>query len=54
MTLEDDYGMIDGIINNGKSADTQSEKKPSVVEQLKSQPATQKDTPSRKHKEEVR
>jgi hypothetical protein len=54
MAVEDDYGMIDGIINNGKSADTPSEKKPSVVEQLKSQPAAKKDTPSRKHKEEVR
>ena len=54
MAVEDDYGMIDGIINNGKSADKQPEKKPSVVEQLKSQPATKKDTPSRKHKEEVR
>ena len=54
MAVEDDYGMIDGIINNGKSADTPSEKKPSVVEQLKNQPTTKKDTPSRKHKEEVR
>jgi len=47
--------MIDGIINNGRSASNQTEKKPSVVEQLKSQPCSPKKTaPSRKHKEEVR
>ena len=51
MQVEDDFGMIDGIINNGKSAS----QKPSVVEQLKNQPSTpKKDTPSKKHKEEVR
>ena len=54
MAVEDDYGMIDGIINNGKSVDSQPEKKPSVVEQLKSQSTNKKDTPSRKHKGEVR
>ena len=48
---EDDFGMIDGIINNGKSAS----QKPSVVEQLKNQPSTpKKDAPSKKQKEEVR
>lgn len=37
ISMEDDYGMIDGIINNGKAANREaSEKKPSVVEQLKS------------------
>lgn len=44
-----------GIINNGRSASTQTEKKPSVVEQLKSQSSSSKKTvPSKKHKEEVR
>ena len=37
MALEDDYGMLDGIINNGKSALAQApEEKPSVLEQLRS------------------
>jgi len=49
MTLEDDYGMIDGIINNGKAPGTKEqpkEKKPSVIDQLKSQstPPRQKNT----------
>ena len=45
MTLEDDYGMIDGVINNGKrgeklekakeaAARTAPEKKPSIMERL--------------------
>ena len=45
MTLEDDYGMIDGIINNGRRGEelektqaealrTTPEKKPSIREQL--------------------
>lgn len=55
MAMEDDLGMIDGIINNGRSASNQTEKKPSVVEQLKSQPSSPKKTASsKKHKEEVR
>lgn len=33
MSMEDDYGMIDGIINNGKKDDLVE--KPSVLEQLK-------------------
>lgn len=43
MQLEDDYGMIDGVVNNGakdrkeKAAKDKAEK-PSVVEQLKNQP----------------
>ena len=43
MQLEDDYGMIDGVVNNGakdrkeKTAMDKAEK-PSVVEQLKNQP----------------
>ena len=34
MAMEDDYGMIDGIINNGRSEAVKE--KPSVMEQLKS------------------
>ena len=42
MSMEDDYGMIDGIINNGKApaVEEHRDKKPSVLEQLRSQ-ATQ-------------
>ena len=44
--MEDDYGMIDGIVNNGKAADQDcKEKKPSVLEQLRSQAI-----PERSHK----
>ncbi len=35
MGLEDDYGMSDGIINNGKSAQREDINKSSVLEQLK-------------------
>ena len=35
--MEDDYGMIDGIINNGKKEESK-DKKSSVIEKLKSQP----------------
>lgn len=35
-TMEDDYGMIDGIINNGKASGL--EERPSVLEQLKEKP----------------
>lgn len=35
MSMEDDYGMIDGVINNGKSAPLEEANKPSVLEQLK-------------------
>ncbi len=38
MSMEDDYGMIDGVINNGKSAQVQEANKPSVLEQLKNPP----------------
>ena len=41
MSVEDDYGMIDGILNNGQRQPPQRElpeKRKSVVEQLKSQP----------------
>lgn len=33
MAMEDDYGMIDGVINNGKASVT--EERVSVLEQLK-------------------
>jgi hypothetical protein len=33
--MEDDYGMIDGIINNGKSSATEDDERASVLEQLK-------------------
>lgn len=54
MSLEDDYGMIDGIINNGKapSKEDSKEKKPSVIEQLKNQPQqSRKKTTPKKNKE---
>ena len=48
MAMEDDYGMLDGVINNGKAPAT--EERPSVLEQLKEMPVF--DTPrkpSRSH-----
>ena len=53
MSLEDDYGMIDGIINNGPKEDKASEKggKTSIMDRLKSaKTAQQTDKPS-PHKE---
>lgn len=47
MSLEDDFGMIDGIINNGKApvkTEEAASKKPSVMEKLKKQ----NNTPHRK------
>ena len=38
MSMEDDYGMIDGIINNGKADHLEEANKPSVLEQLKNTP----------------
>ena len=49
MSLEDDYGMIDGIINNGPKEDKVSEKggKASIMDRLKSaKTAQQTDKPS--------
>ena len=54
MCLEDDYGMIDGIINNGKAPGKEKSKdrKPSVIEQLKNQPQqSRKKTTPKKNKE---
>lgn len=50
MAMEDDYGMIDGVINNGKSAATEERK--SVLQQLKDTPAAEAPRkPSRRSKE---
>lgn len=35
MSMEDDYGMIDGVINNGRSPAIKEQEKPSFVAQLK-------------------
>ena len=43
MMLEDDYGMIDGIINNGK----REPERPSVVEQLRKGPEQRMKPPSK-------
>ena len=57
MSMEDDYGMIDGIINNGKAADhDRKEKKPSVLEQLRNQPIqerTHKTAPKKSAEREI-
>ena len=57
MSMEDDYGMIDGIINNGKAADhDRKEKKPSVLEQLRNQPVqerTHKTAPKKSAEREI-
>ena len=34
MTIEDDYNMIDGVINNGRRGDEQEKAKPSIRERL--------------------
>lgn len=38
MAMEDDYGMIDGVINNGKAPQLEETNKISVLEQLKNIP----------------
>ena len=57
MSLEDDYGMIDGIINNGKAPGKEEpkEKKLSVIEQLKNQPqqSRKKSTPKKNKEKEL-
>lgn len=47
MAMEDDYGMIDGVINNGKAPAT--EEKPSVLEKLKEQPIIDSPKKSPRH-----
>ena len=50
MAMEDDYGMLDGIINNGKAPGT--EERTSVLEQLKEMPVSDAPhKPSRSHSE---
>ena len=53
MSVEDDYGMIDGIINNGKSDAEKEKERPSVLAQLKANPPCQlrKDKPKTRRKE---
>lgn len=53
MSVEDDCGMIDGIINNGKSAAEKEKERPSVLAQLKANPPCQlrKDKPKTRRKE---
>lgn len=51
MLLEDDYGMIDGIINNGKSEAVQAEKKDSVLGQLQQPPDRPHKSTPRKNEE---
>ena len=57
MILEDDYGMIDGIINNGTREPEQPvcEKRKSVLEQLKNVPCqeSQKTQPKRTNEREI-
>lgn len=55
MSMEDDYGMIDGIINNGKAPGKEDEKKPSVMEKLKSSqpPAQKKSKPKKSQEKEI-
>lgn len=49
MSMEDDYGMIDGIVNNGKADRIkEAEERPSVLEQLKS------GVPALEHPERIR
>jgi len=45
ISTEDDYGMIDGIINNGSKEEP--EKKSSVLDKLKSQPPQEKSAPKK-------
>ena len=59
LSTEDDYGMIDGIINNGKQpAAAEPEnltKKPSVLEKLKTQPTqpARKQKPTKTNEKEI-
>lgn len=52
MAMEDDYGMLDGIINNGKNAAAQESKdRPSVMDKLK-RPAKPSQKPAHSKTEE--
>ena len=48
MAMEDDYGMIDGIINNG-SKQQEQDKKPSILEKLR-QPVAERIPKTTAHK----
>ncbi len=50
MAVEDDYGMIDGVINNGR-AEASQPKKASVIDRLKSQPSQSHKSAPKKTKE---
>lgn len=57
MSMEDDYGMIDGIINNGPKEDKTAEKgeKSSIMDRLKaakSEPSREKPAPTKERKPE--
>jgi len=45
MAMEDDYGMIDGIVNNGKK-ETPTEERPSVLKQLRQWQAAERVEPA--------
>jgi len=47
MLLEDDFGMIDGILNNGK----REPERPSVVERLRKQAVPEPKVPPKQKKE---
>lgn len=58
MSMEDDYGMIDGIINNGPKEDKSAKKgeKSSIMDRLKaskSEPPKEKPTPHKERKGEL-
>ena len=58
MSMEDDYGMIDGIINNGPKEDKSAEtgEKSSIMDRLKaskSEPPKEKPTPHKERKGEL-
>lgn len=53
MAMEDDYGMIDGILNNGKSPALVESEKPSILDQLKT-PSASKERPSKNQAEQER
>ncbi len=53
MSLEDDYDMIDGTINNGRRNEAAQEKKPSILEKIKN-PAPRHDSHEKQEKKTAR
>ncbi|MCD8147281.1 MAG: YodL domain-containing protein [Clostridiales bacterium] len=51
MAMEDDYGMIDGVLNNGPKEPVREER-PSVLEKLKNAPEPEWPPKQMKHREE--